>query len=58
MKKSVKLALAAAVLACPANAYAMPEPVPSVWETLMNRTWAIVAAQRPCSKPTSINCNG
>ncbi len=58
MKKAIKLALAASLLAVPANAYAMPEQVPSLWSTLMNRTWAIVGIHRPCSNNIQRVCNG
>lgn len=58
MKKAIKLATAMSLLAIPANAYAMPEQVPSFWTSLMNRTWAIIAERRPCNGPISRVCDG
>jgi hypothetical protein len=43
MKKGIKLALAAALLAVPANAYAMPEQVPSRWYSNMWSRLGIMA---------------
>lgn len=57
-KKAIKLALAASLLTIPANAYAMPEEVPSVWTSLMQRTWAIIAFHRPCGNKVTRVCDG
>lgn len=58
MKKSIKIAVAAALVLVPTHAYAMPEQVPSKWTALMRWTWDIVSDHRPCSNKIYRVCDG
>ena len=58
MKIRIKIAIAAAIVMAPTNAYAMPEQVPSMWTALMLRTWAIVADHRTCRNKIYRVCDG
>lgn len=58
MRKTIKLAVAAAILAVPTNAYAMPEPVPSVWYRMMEWVMWNSAEHRPCNGSITRVCDG
>jgi hypothetical protein len=59
MKNAIKLTLAAALLAIPTNAYAMPEQVPDrYYDQMWNWVYSdVLSVHRPCVGPAAFMCN-